>query len=431
MTGAETLAAIYKWVDGVWCPEGFADSAVDSINGKIRFKDTVTENFINLFIITRSDMNDDPILICDQGAVFKKDIAAGGFLSTNQGCLYIGHGLTSATDPPAIKLLHSADGYSTLYLRKMDGSAAHLNVGNLTCTSLNDAESFTASGAVTQYCIAAIVGNDMVAVANRTIAPAQIGVFQESKTDGQTVSVQKRGRSYVVAGEDLTAGDRVTTDASGHAIKYMGHYHDKGTFVLSSENPQTSGPNAGDVVSLPNGFHYHVVAEHSHGGSTGTDNPQTSGPNAAADLTVVVSVDANTGNNNPSTSGPTGDGGSATTVDGYLVEFTYTTGLHYHVVASHGHTVGSSTATSSTNSHYHIVAEHSHTIASENPQTSGPTGEGGTTNVAGESHYHVVAEHTHTLSGNSGTVATGDFLGKVLVGATLGNNAEVEIMLGA
>lgn len=65
----------------------------------------------------------DPLLATDVGLVVKKDIAAGGFLSTNQGEVWIGHGRKDIVDPPKIILTH-ADGYvyngayNTLYLRK-------------------------------------------------------------------------------------------------------------------------------------------------------------------------------------------------------------------------------------------------------------------------------------------------------------------------
>jgi len=47
------------------------------------------------------------------------------------GAIKIGHGLTGATDPPKISLMDSAQGYDTLYLKKFDGTPAHLDLGNL------------------------------------------------------------------------------------------------------------------------------------------------------------------------------------------------------------------------------------------------------------------------------------------------------------
>ena len=83
-----------------------------------------------------------PILATDQGFVVKKDLSAGGFIATNQGEVWIGHGRDYATDVPKIILDHAGIGYPTLYLRQRlwdseidDWSVttpAHLDVGNLT-----------------------------------------------------------------------------------------------------------------------------------------------------------------------------------------------------------------------------------------------------------------------------------------------------------
>jgi hypothetical protein len=53
-------------------------------------------------------------LTTDQGLLVKKDITAGGFLSSNQGALYLGRGLTSQVDDPKIILMHSG-------LSRLDG----------------------------------------------------------------------------------------------------------------------------------------------------------------------------------------------------------------------------------------------------------------------------------------------------------------------
>ena len=76
----------------------------------------------------------------------KKDLAAGGFLSTQQGEVWIGHGRANSTDVPKIILMHS--GYDTLYLRKLvDGSVsqpANLNLGKLEVKSTNNVFAVTA-----------------------------------------------------------------------------------------------------------------------------------------------------------------------------------------------------------------------------------------------------------------------------------------------
>ncbi|GEM_PF-3367869 len=48
------------------------------------------------------------------------------------GAILIGHGLTSSTDVPKIILSDSAQGYDKLYIRKLDGTPAHMELGNLT-----------------------------------------------------------------------------------------------------------------------------------------------------------------------------------------------------------------------------------------------------------------------------------------------------------
>lgn len=83
-----------------------------------------------------------PLLATDVGFIVKKDITAGGFVGTNQGEVWIGHGRANESDLPKVVLQDAASGFSTLYLRQMlydSGSGqwtlttpADLDLGNLT-----------------------------------------------------------------------------------------------------------------------------------------------------------------------------------------------------------------------------------------------------------------------------------------------------------
>ncbi len=109
-----------------WKPEGFTTPTSALI-----FKDTTTTQYVNVYPITVSDDNDNPLLVFDQGIVMKKDLAVGGFVASEQGCLFLKHGLINAFDPPKIVLSDSEDyvesgntalGYfDTLHIMRADG----------------------------------------------------------------------------------------------------------------------------------------------------------------------------------------------------------------------------------------------------------------------------------------------------------------------
>ena len=103
-------------------------------NASMKFTDDETQRSVNLYLIIDSD-GLSPLLATDQGLVVKKDIAAGGMLTSNQGILALGNGLNSMDEPAKIILMHS-NGFGTkdtLYLTQFGGSVpAHLDLGNLT-----------------------------------------------------------------------------------------------------------------------------------------------------------------------------------------------------------------------------------------------------------------------------------------------------------
>jgi hypothetical protein len=122
-------------------PTGTLNTTLLSGNGYtgLSFTDTdkgLTSNLYLILSLEDDGVTYDPLLATDQGLVVKKDIAAGGFVSANQGVLYLGSGLNSATDEPRIILMHSGTGRNTLYLKQFSGSSAHLDLGNFTSHGL-------------------------------------------------------------------------------------------------------------------------------------------------------------------------------------------------------------------------------------------------------------------------------------------------------
>jgi hypothetical protein len=126
---------IYQRIGANWVSLGSNVNGLPTGTNTVNFYDPNSGRQVaaNLYLIITKDAN-DPLLATDQGLIVKKDIAAGGFLSANQGVLLLGHGLNSADEDPKIILMHS-NGFGTkdtLYLKQFGGSvAAHLDLGNL------------------------------------------------------------------------------------------------------------------------------------------------------------------------------------------------------------------------------------------------------------------------------------------------------------
>lgn len=142
----QLVDCIFRYVDGTWAPLGLPASEAA---GRITFSDSNSEKVIDLFgiISTWPDPYEyEPLLATNVGMVVQKDFAAGGFLSTQQGEVWIGHGRHSSTDVPKIIMMHS--GYDTLYLRKFNehgvSDAANLNLGKLEIQSQNNKFAVTA-----------------------------------------------------------------------------------------------------------------------------------------------------------------------------------------------------------------------------------------------------------------------------------------------
>ena len=132
----QILDAIYRYVGETWAPYGLPYPE-DLPSSRLTLSDTTTPSKkVELFEIISIDPPQnpteiEPLLATNVGLVVQKDIAAGGFISTNQGEIWMGHGRDNSTDPPKIILMHSGTGYPTLYLKQFNGDPAHLDLGDL------------------------------------------------------------------------------------------------------------------------------------------------------------------------------------------------------------------------------------------------------------------------------------------------------------
>jgi hypothetical protein len=154
LTKEALVDAIWKFNGTTWAPNGlplppsrivFLDPA-DNGNNDMK---------VNLMAVVSDEGGSwiDPLLAVNTGMVVQKDITCGGFVGSNQGELWLGHGRLSKTDPPKIVLMHTDAGkygqsYDTLKLRKGDHpqliNPAHLDLGNLTASG-----NITAAGNIT------------------------------------------------------------------------------------------------------------------------------------------------------------------------------------------------------------------------------------------------------------------------------------------
>lgn len=129
LSNQEIINAIYKWAyengEWVWQPEGFkTGSSYQKFRGEYYQYGQLKNQYLNLFLILSTDNEMAPLLVTDQGFIVKKDITAGGYISSQQGELWLGHGRNDYFDKPKIILMHAdpdgyALGYGTLYLRKL------------------------------------------------------------------------------------------------------------------------------------------------------------------------------------------------------------------------------------------------------------------------------------------------------------------------
>jgi hypothetical protein len=93
---------------GVWQPQFLT---IPHGTSYLHLKNTDTENYAELsLVLVEGSPNPeeyDALHAFSHSVVVKKDLAAGGMLSSNQGALAVGSGFTSMIDVPRIWLLHS------------------------------------------------------------------------------------------------------------------------------------------------------------------------------------------------------------------------------------------------------------------------------------------------------------------------------------
>jgi hypothetical protein len=143
---------IYQKIDGTWRVIGSnfllneCNKGLPLGSGAINFTaknfenedpDEIIHREANLGLLLVHDDGSSPILATDQSFLAKKDISAGGFLATNQGEVWVGHGRANSTDVPKIILMHTSPYYTNpeydiLYIKKSNGDPGHLDLGNVT-----------------------------------------------------------------------------------------------------------------------------------------------------------------------------------------------------------------------------------------------------------------------------------------------------------
>jgi hypothetical protein len=105
----DIVKKIWWFNDGYWAPQGFSSHGNSYLTLTEQNDTPPTEPNINLFEITSQGTSEphEPLLVTDRGFVVKKDIAAGGYVSANQGELWLGSGRDDQLDVPKIVLFQS------------------------------------------------------------------------------------------------------------------------------------------------------------------------------------------------------------------------------------------------------------------------------------------------------------------------------------
>jgi hypothetical protein len=299
-----------------WHPDDLSSS------GTLRFKDNITGAYNDVELVTISDGGNDPITVFTQGSVMRKDLSVGGFLGTMQGVVYIGHGLTSPTDPPKLILSDSETGYSMLYLTRLNG----VDPADFACAkhyATMDIDAFTVgAGGATVNHFAAFSGDNTLIQATITLRSKIAGVFAESKSAGQNVMTAIGRRVQVVAGETVAAGDWVTSDDNGHAVKVSGTHRHK----------------VGDVgASLAFNLSVAATGDHAHyvGGTTGGIYSGTNTGNAGGHDHYVGGTTGGIYSGTPGSDHTHSSGGPG-------VEETEAVADHAHTIGQHTHSSGGS-----------------------------------------------------------------------------------------
>jgi hypothetical protein len=105
----DIVKKIWWFDDGHWAPQGFSAHGNSYLTLTEQNDDPLPLDDVNvkLFeIITQG--TGEPLLVTDRGFVVQKDISAGGFVSSNQGELWLGSGRDDQLDVPKILLTNSS-----------------------------------------------------------------------------------------------------------------------------------------------------------------------------------------------------------------------------------------------------------------------------------------------------------------------------------
>ncbi len=102
ITNINMVKAIWWFTDGNWNPQGFPNKG----SSYLTLSNGDSGPLLNLFEVRDYD-TDAPLLVLDEGLIIKKDIGAGGFVSSNQGELWLGSGRDDQLDVPKIGLRNS------------------------------------------------------------------------------------------------------------------------------------------------------------------------------------------------------------------------------------------------------------------------------------------------------------------------------------
>ncbi|MCL2642619.1 MAG: tail fiber domain-containing protein [Candidatus Bathyarchaeota archaeon] len=107
MTPSDIVKSMWWFQNGMWKPQKFSNHGESWITITDNTKTPPDDANLNLFMI-RSNPTGETLFAIDNGLVVQKDIGAGGFVSANQGALYLGSGLHNQVDIPKI-ILNNAD----------------------------------------------------------------------------------------------------------------------------------------------------------------------------------------------------------------------------------------------------------------------------------------------------------------------------------
>jgi hypothetical protein len=98
----DIVKRIWWFVDGHWFP--YNGGLIHGTSYLTVSKDPDTYGADLFEILAEGVTEDDPLLATNRGLVVQKDIACGGYISANQGALWLGSGLDDQVDVPRIIL---------------------------------------------------------------------------------------------------------------------------------------------------------------------------------------------------------------------------------------------------------------------------------------------------------------------------------------